>query len=308
MPIYLTERDVAEFLDMPSAIKALRGAFVACARGEATIIPRTRWQFGKRRLNVMGAGIASQARYALKSYGSSAYHVLLYSGEGLLAVIEANLLGQIRTGAASAIATEKMAHPDARKVALIGAGRQAHAQALALKAIDRLAELAVFARRRDQLEIFCAALAGELGRPVRAAASAEEAVAGAGIVVTATNSATPVLMHAWLKPGAHVNAMGANAANRREIEPEIVLRATLLVTDDIAQAKIEAAEFIDLASAGRLDWERVKPLHQIVASPGVARDSAAITLFKSLGVGLEDVAVASLIYDHATASGRVRPL
>jgi alanine dehydrogenase len=133
-------------------------------------------------------------------------------------------------------------------------------------------------------------------------------VADADIVTTATNSATPVVMASWLKPGAHVNGIGANAANRRELDPEIVLRASLVVTDDIPQAKTEAAEFIDLAKAGRLDWSRVKPLHEIVVAPSIPRDASAITLFKSLGVGLEDVAVASIIYDRAVATGRFKPL
>jgi ornithine cyclodeaminase/alanine dehydrogenase-like protein (mu-crystallin family) len=102
--------------------------------------------------------------------------------------------------------------------------------------------------------------------------------------------------------------MGANAAERREIDAEIVLRAALVVTDDIAQAKLEAGEFIDLAKAGRLDWDTLKPLHQIVAAPSLARADDAVTLFKSLGVGLEDVAIASLLYDRAMASGRYKPL
>ena len=125
MPIYLNEKDVAEFLDMPSAITALRDAFTARAREAANVVPRTRWAFGDRRLNVMGGGIATQHRYALKAYGSSAYHVLLYSMQGLLAIIEANVLGQIRTGAATGVATELMARPDGKRVALIGTGRQA---------------------------------------------------------------------------------------------------------------------------------------------------------------------------------------
>ena len=309
MPIYLKESDVAEFLDMPSTIGALREAFAARARGEAVIVPRTRWEFGDRRLNVMGGGMRSPNRYALKSYGSSAYHVLLYSApQGLLAIIEANTLGQIRTGAASAVATERMARAGAGKVGLIGAGRQARTQALALHAIGMLTDLAVFVRTRSDLEGFCTELAGELGMPVRAAASAEAAVAGADIVVTATNSAKPVLMNDWLKPGTHVNAMGANAANRRELDPAIVVRASLVVTDDIEQAKVEAGEFIDLHAAGRLDWSKVKALHQVVGAERMARDAGAITLFKSLGVGLEDVAAASLVYDRAMASGRFKPL
>jgi ornithine cyclodeaminase/alanine dehydrogenase-like protein (mu-crystallin family) len=308
VPIYLKETDVAEFLDMPSAIQALRDAFAQQARDQAVIVPRTRWTFGERRLNVMGGGISAPGRYALKSYGSSAYHVLLYSSQGLLAVIEANVLGQIRTGAASAVASEIMARPGAGKVALIGAGRQARTQALALKAAGLLSELAVFARNRENLDAFCAELAGELSVPVRAAASGEDAVAGADIAVTATNASKPVLMYRWLTPGTHVNAMGANAASRREVDADTVLRASLLVTDDVAQAKTEAGEFIDLAKAGRLDWGTVKPLHELIGAQKKLRGDRDITLFKSLGVGLEDVAVASVAYERAMASGRFSPL
>jgi len=309
VPIYLNEKDVAEFLDMPTAIAALRDAFAARARNEGNVIPRTRWAFGERRLNVMGGGLLAQRRFAVKAYGSSAFHVLLYSEkDGLLAIMEANVLGQLRTGAASAVASEKMARPGARKVGLIGTGRQARTQALALKSAGLLSELSVFARARDKLEAFCAALGRELGAPVTAARTAEEAVADADIVTAATNSATPVVMASWLKAGAHVNGIGANAANRREIDPDIVLKASLVVTDDIPQAKTEAAEFIDLAKAGRLDWNSVKPLHEIVTAGSLTRDPGALTLFKSLGVGLEDVAVASVIYDRAMASGRFKPL
>jgi alanine dehydrogenase len=307
MPIYITEKDVAEFLDMPTAVQALRDAFAALKRGEGNIVPRTRWAFEDRRLNVMGGGLVTQHRYCLKSYGSGAFHVLLYSMQGLLAIIEADGLGQLRTGAATAVATEKMARPDGKKVALIGTGRQARAQALALKAVNMCSELAVASRTRDKLEAFCARLAPEMGVPVRAAASPEEAVSGADIVVAATNSATPVVMNGWVKPGTHVVGMGANAANRREIDAEIVLRSSLIVTDDIPQAKLEAGELIDLAKAGKLDWGTVMPLADLVTAPP-ARDPKAVTLFKSLGVGLEDVAAGSIVYDRAVASGRFKPL
>lgn len=309
MPLYLKEADVAEFLDMRSCVDALRSAFMAEAAGRANIVPRRRWPFGGVRLNVMGGGDATSKRFAVKSYGGGPFHVLLYAeGQGLLAVIEANVLGQVRTGAASAVASEKMARGDARKVALVGTGRQARTQALALRAIGRLDELAVAARDRAKLERFCAALAGELGAPVRAAASVEAAVDGADIVVTATGSAAPVLRQSWLAAGAHINAIGANAANRRELDDDCVQKASLVVTDSVEQAKLEAGEFIDLAKAGRFDWTTVKPLHEIVAGPSVARPPSAITLFKSLGVGLEDVAAASLVYDRAVASGRYKPL
>jgi ornithine cyclodeaminase/alanine dehydrogenase-like protein (mu-crystallin family) len=308
VPIYLNEKDVADLLDMPTAIQSLRDAFVARARGEANIVPRTRWAFGDRRLNVMGGGLATQRRFAIKAYGSGAFHLILYSDKGALAIMETDVLGQLRTGAASAVATEKMARPESRKVALIGTGRQARTQALALHAVGMLSELAVAARDRGKLEAFCAALAKEMNVPVRAAKSGEDACASADVVVAATNSATPVVMKAWLKPGTHVNGMGANAAARRELDPDIVLSAALIVTDDIPQAKTEAGEFIDLVKAEKLEWNAVKPLHEIVTAPSLRRDASALTVFKSLGVGLEDVAVASVIYDRAMASGRFKPL
>jgi alanine dehydrogenase len=307
VPIYLNEQDVAQLGDMPSVIAALREAFAALARADAVNVPRTRFELGNRRLNLMAGG--ARGRYALKAYGSSAYHVLLYAAEqGLIAIIEADALGQIRTGAASAVATERLARAGAGKVGLIGAGRQARTQLHALHAIGVVREVVVYARGRDKLDAFCARLASELGRPVGAAASGEEAVAGADVVVTATGSATPVLMRPWLAPGVHVNAMGANAAARRELDPQIVLAAARVVTDDVAQAKLEAGELIDLVRAGHLDWSRVEPLDRVVAAPPAPRAPDAITLFKSLGVGIEDLAIASLLYDRAVAGGRGKPL
>lgn len=309
MPIYLSEQHAAEFVDMRSALAVVRAAFEAQARGEAVNIPRTRLEFGARRLNLMAGGGRAPDRYAVKSYGSSSYHILLYSADqGLLAIMEANLLGQIRTGAASAIAAQAMARPQAGKVGIIGAGRQARTQIEALQCAGCAAEVAVFARDRAKQIAFCGRLAAELALPVRAAASAAEAVAGADIVVTATNSSTPVVMNEWLAPGTHVNAMGANAPSRRELDPQIVLRAALRVTDDVEQAKTEAAEFIDLARVGALDWNDVIPLHRVIGAPRLRRDHDAVTLFKSLGVGLEDLAIGSLLYDRAAASGRINPL
>jgi len=309
MPIYLKEQDAVDFADMRSVVAVLRTTLAAQASGTAVNIPRRRLEFGKRRLNLMAGGSEAGSRYVVKCYGSSAHHLLLYSAEGgLLAIMEAGGLGAIRTGAASAVATEVMARRDAGRIGLIGAGRQARTQVLALRAIGIGTEVAVFARDRAKLNVFCKQLQTELGLPVWDAASAEDAVRSADIVITATTSETPVLMNAWLAPGAHVNAMGANSANRRELDPEIVLRASLIVTDDLAQAKVEAAELIDLAQAGRLDWEKIVPLSRLAGLAATSRDPSAITLFKSLGIGLEDLAVASLVYDRAMASGRIKPL
>jgi alanine dehydrogenase len=309
VPLYLKEQDAADLVDMPSVVTALRATFAAQARGEAVNVPRSRYDFWERRLNVMGGGMRESRRYAIKAYGGATYHILLYSVEqGLLAVCEAGLLGQIRTGAASGVATALMARPDAGRVGIIGAGRHARTQALALKAVDRLTEVAVHARNRENLIAFCFTLAEELGAPVRVAETAQDAVNEADIVVTATTSSQPVLRHEWLAAGVHVNAMGANAANRRELDPEIVRRASLVVTDDVEQAKLEAAEFIDLAREGGFDWAQVRNLYQLVGAGAPVRPPGALTLFKSLGAGLEDLAISSLLYDRAVASGKYKPL
>jgi ornithine cyclodeaminase/alanine dehydrogenase-like protein (mu-crystallin family) len=309
MPIYLKEQDVIDLADMPSVIASLRTTFLEQARGAAVNVPRMRLEFGNRRLNVMAGGAESPQRHAVKCYGSSAHHVLLYSADaGLLAIMEASALGAIRTGAASAVATEAMTARKPARVGLIGAGRQARTQLHALHAIGRIAEVTVSARSREAQATFCQQLSSELGLPVRPTDSAEEAVRGAGIVVTATTSSRPVLMSGWLAGGVHINAMGANAASRRELDPEIVLRASLVVTDDVEQAKLEAGEFIDLAAAGKFDWSRLTPLERIVGAGAPTIDLNAITLFKSLGIGLEDLAIASLVYDRAAASGRCKPL
>src|SRR5579872_2530193 len=137
---------------MRSVIEAVRGAFLAQARGEAVNVPRTRLEFGQRRLNLMAGGARGGDRYAVKSYGSSSYHVLLYSAEqGLIGIMEANGLGQIRTGAASAVATQAMARPNAGKLALIGAGRQARTQIQALHCVGCAREVEVFARNSAKL-------------------------------------------------------------------------------------------------------------------------------------------------------------
>jgi alanine dehydrogenase len=306
LPIYLKEADVVSLIGMTDTIDALTEAFRAQARNAAVNIPRTRWGFAKGRLNVMGGGIGT--RYALKAYGGSTYHVMLWeSGKGLLAIIEADNLGQLRTGAASAVASRAMARPGAQAVGMIGAGRQARTQAQALHAAGLVRTLSIFARDRANLETFCTELAVELKVPVVAAHSAEEAIAQAGIAIAATSSSTPVIMSDWVTPGTHVNGMGANAAARQELDAALVARADLLVTDDIEQAKVEAGEFIALAKTGQLQWDRVTVLHDIVSAPPT-RAANAVTVYKSLGVGLEDAAVASLAYDRAVATGRFRPV
>ncbi len=298
-PVYLDEARCRASVDMASAIAAMREAFTRQAQDRVVNIPRTRAKALGKSLNVTGASDATLDRYAVKIYGGGNFHILLYSRtDGLLAIMEADWLGQVRTGATNALAASLMARANSSKVGLIGAGRQALAQVLALEAGGVMKELVVYARTRETLDAFCERLAPFIKASIRRAHSPEEAAREADIVVTATTSETPVLKSAWLRPGAHVNAMGANAATRMELDPSIVASAALIATDDVSQARKEAAEFLALGES--FDWTRVQPLSRVVADPP-RRQPNDITVFKSLGAGLEDLAIASLLYDAIRA-------
>lgn len=305
MPLYLTETDVGGLIDVGTAVEALASAFGALAKAAAINHPRQRYRLIDGRLNVMLAADGSSRRFALKAYGTngvSCHHVLLYSAdEGLLAIIEAGLLGQIRTGAASGLATRLLARPQARRLAIIGAGRQAYTQLLAVAHVRPLDSVDVFARDGARLATFCARMSRETGLAVHPAQSARAAVEGADIVVTATKSARPVVAAAWLRAGMHVNTIGANAAERQELEAEAFAGDATIVVDDVEQARTEAGELIALDRQGRLDWSRVRTLAEIVSAPPLQRNG--VTIFKSLGAAIEDLAAASIVYDRAMQAG-----
>lgn len=295
MPEYFDEARCRTTLDMSMVIDAMRGAFMRQAQDSVVNIPRTRAKALGKSLNVTGASDAILDRYAVKIYGGGNFHILLYSRvDGLLAILEADWLGQLRTGATNALAASLMARVGSSRVALIGAGRQALAQALALDAAGLMQDVIVYARERAALDAFCERLMPMVRASVHIASSAEEAAAQADIVVTATTSDTPVLQAAWLRAGAHVNAMGANAASRMELDPAIISKAALIATDDTTQARREAAEFLHFGD--EFDWRRVQPLSAIVAHRP-KRAPEEISVFKSLGAGLEDLAIAALVYD-----------
>ncbi|MFL4983660.1 MAG: ornithine cyclodeaminase family protein [Xanthobacteraceae bacterium] len=312
---YLTEVDVARLVTVTDAIVVLEEAFALWRDPGTTNLPRQRAMLAAGRFNLMGAACEKKSIFGLKAYfagkGGACYHVLLYAadGGGLLAMMEADLLGALRTGAASGLATKLMANPDARSLAVIGAGKQARTQAAAICAVRKIDRIRVYSPTREHRTAFAFVLADELGIETEPVDSGEACVDGADVVVTITKSADPVCRAEWLKPGAHVNAAGANAADRRELDPEIVIRAALRVTDDRAQAQVEAAEFRDLVSAGRLAWSDIHELGDLLTGRVRGRSAASdITVYKSLGIALEDIAFAELIYRRALAAKVGRPL
>ncbi len=314
-PLYLTELDVRRLVTIEDAIATLEQAFATWSDPTTINLPRQRARAGAGTFNLMGAAWGQKQLFGLKAYfggGNGArYHVLLYSAaDGTLqAMIEADNLGQMRTGAATGLATKLLANPTARVLGIIGAGRQAFAQVAAVCAVRPIEDIAVYSRTVEHRESFAHELERRLKVAARAAPSAEAAVGNADVAVTITKSAEPVLRANWLKSGVHVNAAGANAAARREVDAETVLRSTVRATDHIDQARLEAGEYRDLVSAGRLHWRDIVELGDVVAGKAHGRNGPAdITLFKSLGIALEDVAFADLIVRRAREQGIGKPM
>jgi ornithine cyclodeaminase/alanine dehydrogenase-like protein (mu-crystallin family) len=288
--LYLSEEDVRAFLPMQAAIGVMRSAFEALAGGRAINQPR------RRLILDSGSVLHSMAGSYLNYFGTKFYsthprygahfYFVLYDAQTAepLAWMEANHLGQIRTGAATGYATDLLANSQADTLGVIGSGFQARTQVEAIRAVRPIQTVRVWSRddaKRRKFAQECSALATH---------SAEEAVRGAQIVVTATNSAEPVLEDAWIAPGTMINAMGSNVANRRELPSELVRRAALVAVDSIEQAKLEAGDLIL-----NDDWENVVELKNVKQH----FDPDQITIFKSLGICVEDVAAAAYVYERA---------
>jgi alanine dehydrogenase len=309
--LYFTESDVRELLSMNEAIRLMQTAFERLAKGDAINQPRRRLILPTGSvLHYMAAGDGSY--FGAKVYSAHARHgahflFLLYRAEDAapLAIMEANLLGQIRTGAASGLATRYMAAPDAGTLGIIGSGFQARSQLAAMTAVRSFQQVKIWSRdagKRNSLAVECAR---ELSIPVAAVETAEEAVRGSAVVVTATNAKDPVLSSEWIAPGTHINAMGSNQARRRELPAELIRRVDWIAVDSLEQARMESGDLImALDEAGWRD-PKLLELKDIVASKNIReRQTTDITIFKSNGIALEDVTCAGYVYERGLKERR----
>jgi ornithine cyclodeaminase/alanine dehydrogenase-like protein (mu-crystallin family) len=296
---------------MPLALEAVEASFQRLAEGQAVLQYRQRLHVSRKGvLNHMAAADLVTGYMGLKIYSISRtgarFVVTLFSADSgdLVALIEADYLGQMRTAAASGVATRLMAREDARIAAIIGTGLQARTQIEALAAVRKLDGIRAFGRDAGRRETFAREMSARLGVPVTAVSSAEEAVRGAQIVTTCTTSKVPVLEGRWLEPGMHFNAVGVNQAQKRELDTDAVLRCGLIAADSREQSKIEAGDLIQAFAGDASRWDSVRELAEIVSRKIPGRASAnQITLFKSNGVATEDVVVAGRIYEMARERG-----
>ena len=314
MAILLRESDVEKLVTMEMALESVERAFRLQGDGKADNAPRRRCRMGHAMLNVMSASLPSLGYAGLKSYTATAgvtrFAVLLYREDGqLLAVIEAAKLGQVRTGAASGVATKHMARPESSRLGIIGTGTQASAQIEGICAVRPIKTVLAYSRDPDNLKRFCTKMTESLGIGVYPAATPEEAVRDMDVIVTATTSKDPVLKGEWLSKGTHINAIGSNFISKQEIDVEAVRRSACVVVDSYEQALLESGDLAHAAEAEAFYWEDARELGLVVAGEFPGReDESEITLFESHGIALEDVALAAGIYEQAVKSRDGEPL
>ncbi|GAB4459382.1 MAG: ornithine cyclodeaminase family protein [Armatimonadaceae bacterium] len=312
MPLLLTEAHVQQLLTMPEAMTAVEEAFARLGSGDGTATqPRGRFFLPHGVLHHMAGALPSKNVMGTKTYTSfgdtTRFYVQLFSsntGE-LLALIEGDHLGQIRTGAATGVAAKHLAREDASKASLLGAGWQAEAQAEAiLVACPNIIEFQVYSRHYVPRERFCQKMTRKLNVRFTPMDSAEAAVRTTQIIVCATTARDPILFADWINPGDFIAAVGANRLTAREVDESVIEKATIVAVDDPVQARVEAAELIFAYERRRLNWDSVVALSDIVSRTRPGRTSPQdITLFKSLGIALEDVAVGAAVYEKAKAQG-----
>ena len=311
MALLLTEANVKSLLTMPLALEAVEDTFRRLAEGSALLHSRQRLHIpGKSYLHYMAAGDSTSGYMGLKVYTSAReglrFLVPLFQAESgdLVALIEADYLGQMRTGAASGVATRFMAREEACTAGIVGTGLQARTQLEAIALVRKLESVRAFGRDPKRKEQFAKEMTARLQIPVTAVSSAEEAVRGADIIITSTTSTNPVVEGRWLQPGMHINAIGANFPQKRELDDDAVHRAGIVAVDSREQSRQESGDLIHAFGGDESQWSRVQELAEIVAGKTPGRTSSAqITLFKSNGIAIEDIVVAGRIYELARKRG-----
>jgi ornithine cyclodeaminase/alanine dehydrogenase-like protein (mu-crystallin family) len=309
VPLYLSEQDVTSLVTPADALTVIEDSFRRLASGAAVNEPRKRLPLPDGYFAVMAATDTELGYAGLKSYtvveGRLAFVVCLFSlaDSTLAAVIEADRLGQVRTGAASGVAARCLARDGASSLGLIGCGWQAESQLAAITAaVPTFERTLAWCRTPERLRAFCEATGAE------AAESAQEAAA-CDVVVTATTSQDPVLRGEWLVEGALVCAIGANHPTARELDNRVLDRASFVCCDSLAQARLESGDLIEPVATGALDWLEVHELQEVVVGETTGRAGPRdIVVFKSNGIAVWDVAIGAETVGRARAAGVGREL
>jgi ornithine cyclodeaminase/alanine dehydrogenase-like protein (mu-crystallin family) len=303
--VYLTEEEVGRLLTPAEAVQTIEDCFRRLGGGRVANRPRYRMRLDGGAMAVMAAvdlelGYAGVKAYTAFGYGDVRFVVLLFeTGRAeLAAVIDANKLGQLRTGAASGVAAKYLARSGARSLGVIGCGWQAEGQVAAIRAaLPSVESVVAYCRTAERLAEFCRRTGAEPADDYRSAAEQD-------VVVTVTSSRDPVLRGEWLRPGALVCAVGANDPRARELDNAVLERASFVCCDSREQSRIESGDLIEPVEQGVLDWLEVHELQEVVAGAVAGRSGADdIVLFKSNGIAAWDVAIAARALELARRNG-----
>jgi alanine dehydrogenase len=314
--LLLSEDDVRRLATMELALEAVEQGLRKMALDEAQLIPRARAVTDHATLHVMGAtakslGVMGSKVYSSGRRGQAQFVCLLFDGKtsALLAILQADYLGQVRTGAASGVATKFMARPDASEVGVFGSGKQAKTQVEAICKVRKVRRVSVYSPNEENRKAFAAEMGPRCEVEVVPVARPELAAQDKDIIVTATTSREPVLLGHWVPQGCHINAVGSNFLSKAEVDVAVLRKCADVVVDSKDQARIEAGDFTQAIEDGALHWSDVRELGQVIVGRYPVRKHAQdVTLFKSLGIALEDVVVAGRVYQKALAEGVGRAL
>lgn len=309
MALFLTENDVKQVLTVAMALEAVESAHRDLALGQAQDTPRARTRLPQTVLHILQGALPAQGVLGYKAYTSNRsgnrflVHLFDAATGGLLAVIEADYMGMIRTGAASGVAARWLARPDAKVAGVFGAGWQAEGHVQAICAALPLERVKVCSRKADKLASFCARMSEATGVAV-VPAGAEEAVRDSDLVGTVTTAAQPLFETDWLAPGVHINAAGSNALIRQELSEATLRRASLLAVDAVPTALTEAGDLLPLLEKGRLHSRQLVELGDIIVGRHAGRtDAEQVTVFESQGLAIQDLAVGLRVLAAARERG-----
>ena len=315
MALFLSENDVKNLLTVEMALEAVESAHRDLANGMAIDTPRARSRLPQTVLHILQGALPAQGVIGYKAYTSNKsgnrflVHLFDAATGRLKAVISADYLGMIRTGAASGVAARWLARPDSRVAGVFGSGWQAEGHVRAICAALPLERVKVFGRNADKLQDFCRRMSETTGVTIEPAESAEETVRGSDVIGTVTTAAQPLFDASWLEPGAHVNAAGSNSLIRQELSEAAVKRCDLVVVDAVPTALAEAGDLLPLLEKGRLHTRQLVELGEvIVGRHGGRTSSEQITLFESQGMAIQDLAVALRVLAAAEAKGLGQPI
>ena len=318
MVLMLSRSDIKGLITMPEAIAALRQAHGEFSRGAAAMPVRgvivdpahdgwfgvmPAYLFGSGALGVKSVTVYKQnpAKGMPATLGLT---VLLDPETGApISVMDAGYLTGVRTAAASGVATSLLARENARELAILGPGVQGRHHLMAMVAVRPIETVRVYDNNLENAEKFRQEMQPAVSATIQVVGSGEEAVRGADVIVTTSTSRTPIVEYAWLKPGAHINGVGAHAADVRELASEVIARARVVVDSREAALK-EAGDLLMPIAEGKVTPEQLSDeLGEVVEGLKPGRTSPdQITVYKSVGIAIQDMAVASMVYRKAIAN------